>query len=230
MNLYRRGLRNGVLVNLKLSILEKVNTVKLSQTWSNVFKKTCIFWYGSLQPTPLKEKFRPRNSYPCHGKDEDTGSAFGPPAPKSPPRLGGFSKGASLRILSCCEAPSLLYPESALATPHRISPPSAQSLVSPTHVRDLRYTCEAWRCGTHYGLEKAPPTSLIYKLLDLSSQQSQNVQCIEDLASPASQNVPRPSKERASRILDLQPQTQDPFYACPHSSFAYLELLSTWHV
>ena len=156
MNSYRRGLRNGVLVNPKLFILEKVNLglhtncwsnlVKLSQNWSNVLK-TCIIWYGSLQPTPLKENFRPRNSYLCHGRDEGIGSAFGPPAPKSPPRLGGFSKGPSLRILSCCEAPSLLYPESALAAPHRISHPSAQSLVSPTHVRDLRYTYVAWRCG-----------------------------------------------------------------------------------
>ena len=48
MNSYRRGLRNGVLVNPKIFILEKVNfgpyikcwsnLVKLSQTWSNVFK------------------------------------------------------------------------------------------------------------------------------------------------------------------------------------------------
>ena len=152
MNSYRRGLRDGVLVNPKLFILEKVNLgphtncwsnlVKLSQTWSNVLK-TCIIWYESLQPTPLKEKFRPRNSYLCHGRDEGIGSAFGPAALKSPPRLGGFSKGLSLRILSCYEAPSLLYPESALAAPHRISHPSAQSLVSPTHVRDLRYTCVA---------------------------------------------------------------------------------------
>ena len=117
----------------------------VGQTWSNVLK-TCIIWYGLLQPTLLKEKFRPRNSYLCHGRDEGTGSEFGPPAPKSPPRLGGFSIGPSLRILSCCEAPSLLYPESTLAAPHRISHPSAQSLVSPTQVRNLRYTCVAWRC------------------------------------------------------------------------------------
>ena len=48
MNSYRRGLGNGVLVNPKLFIIEKVNfgphikcwsnLVKLSQTWSNVFK------------------------------------------------------------------------------------------------------------------------------------------------------------------------------------------------
>ena len=48
MNSYRRGLRNGVLVNSKLFIFEKFNfgqhikcwsnLVKLSQTWSNVFK------------------------------------------------------------------------------------------------------------------------------------------------------------------------------------------------
>ena len=48
MNSYRRGLRNGVLVNPKIFILEKFNfgphikcwsnLVKLSQTWSNVFK------------------------------------------------------------------------------------------------------------------------------------------------------------------------------------------------
>ena len=123
-----------------------------------------------------------------------------------------------------------LYPESALAAPHRITHPSAQSLVSPTHVRDLEYTCVAWRCGTHYRVKRAPPVSLIYKPLDLPSQQSPKVQCSEDLASLASQNVPRPSKERASRILDLQPQTQNPFFACLHSSFAYPELLSTWHV
>ena len=48
MNSYRRDLRNAVLANPKLSILEKVNSVKLSQTWSNVLKKTCIIWYGSL--------------------------------------------------------------------------------------------------------------------------------------------------------------------------------------
>ena len=130
MNSYRRSLRNGPLVNPKLLILEKVNLgshttcwsnlVKLGQTWSNVLK-TRIIWYGSLQPTPLKEKFRPRNSYLCHGRDEGTGSAFGPPAPKSPLRLGGFSIGPSLRILVCCKAPSLRYPESALAAPHRIS-------------------------------------------------------------------------------------------------------------
>ena len=43
MNSYRRGLRNGVLANLKLSILEKVNSVKLSQTWSNVLKKNLYY-------------------------------------------------------------------------------------------------------------------------------------------------------------------------------------------
>ena len=48
MSSYRRGLRNGVLVNPKLSILEKFNLVKLSQTWSNVLK-TCIIWYELLQ-------------------------------------------------------------------------------------------------------------------------------------------------------------------------------------
>ena len=241
MNSCRRGLRNGVLVNPKLFILEKVNfgqltecwsnlvkLVKLNQTWSNALQ-LCIIWYGSLQSTPLKENFRPRNSYMYPGRYEGTGFAFGPPAPKSPLRLGGSSKGLSLRIWSCCEAPSLPYPKSALAVLHRISRPSAQSLVSPVHVRDLEYTCVAWRCGTHYGLEKAPSVSLIYKPLDLPSQQSQKVECSEDLASLAFQNVPRPSKERSSRILDLQPQIQDPFFACPHSSFAYPELLSTWH-
>ena len=127
--------------------------VKLSQTWSNVLQ-TCIIWCGSLQSTPLKEKFCPRNLYLCHGRDEDIGSAFGLPAPKLPLRLGGFSKGLSLRIWSCCEAPSLLYPESTLAVLHRISRPSAQSLVPTVHVRGLRYTCVVWRCGKHYGLEK----------------------------------------------------------------------------
>ena len=57
MNSCRRGLRNGVLVNPKLFILEKVNfgqptkcwsnLVKLNQTWSNALQ-TCIIWYGSL--------------------------------------------------------------------------------------------------------------------------------------------------------------------------------------
>ena len=161
MNSYRQGLRNGVLVNPKYFILEKVNLGPHTNCWSNMvklgqtFKKTCIIWYGSLQPTPLKEKFDPRNWYLHHGRDEGIGSAFGPPVPKSPPRLDGFSKGPSLRILSCCESPSLLYPESALAAPHRINHISAQSLVSPTRVRDLRYTCVAWRCGTHYGLERS---------------------------------------------------------------------------
>ena len=83
----------------------------------------------------ITEKFRPRNSYLCYGRDEDTGSAFGLPAPKSLPRLGGFSKGLSLRIWSCYEAPSLPYLESALVVLHRISRPSAQSLVPPVHVR-----------------------------------------------------------------------------------------------
>ena len=130
MNSYRRGLRNGVLVNPKLFILEKVNFGPHTKCWSNLFKsgqtwsnvlQTCIIWCGSLQSTPLKENFRPRNSYLCHGRDEGTGSAFDPPAPKSPLRLGGFSKGLSLRILFCCKAPSLRYPESALTAPHRIS-------------------------------------------------------------------------------------------------------------
>ena len=128
MNSYRRGLRNGVLVNPKLFVLEKFNlappTVGWS-TWSNLLK-TCIIWCGSLQSTPLKEKFRPRNSYLCYGRDEDTDSVFGLPVSKSLPRLGGSYKGPSLRIFSCCEAPSLLYPESALAAPHRISHPLAQ--------------------------------------------------------------------------------------------------------
>ena len=226
MNSYRRGLRDGALVTLKLFLLEKVKLGQLGQTWS----KLVFSWYGSLQPTPLKEKFHPRNSHLCHGKDEGTGPAFGPPVPKSPLRLGGFSTGLSLRILSCCEAPSLPYPESALAVSHRISHPAAQSLVPPAHVRGLRYTRVASRCGKHYGLEQAPPESLIYRPLDLSYQQSKKVRCNKDLASLASQNVSRPSKERALRILDLQPQTQGPFYACLHSSFAYSEMLSTWHV
>ena len=229
MNLYRRGLRNGALVNPKLFILEKVNfgqhtkcwsnlvnLVKLNQTWSNTFQ-TCIIWYGSLQSTPLKKKFRPRNSYLDPGRDEGIGSAFGPPAPKSPLRLGGSSKGPSLRILSCCKSPSLLYPESALAAPHMISHPSAQSLVFPTHVRNLEYICVAWRCGTHYGLEKTPPANLIYRPLDLSHQQSQKVRCSEDLASLTSQSAPPPSEERVLRILYPRPQTQDPL-VYPHNT------------
>ena len=61
MNSYRRGLRNGVLVNPKIFILEKVNfdphikcwsnLVNSCQTWSNVLQ-TCIIWCGSLQPDP----------------------------------------------------------------------------------------------------------------------------------------------------------------------------------
>ena len=57
MNSYRRGLRNGVLVNPKIFILEKVNfgphikcwsnLVNFGQTWSNVLQ-TCIIWCGSL--------------------------------------------------------------------------------------------------------------------------------------------------------------------------------------
>ena len=43
MNSYRRGLRNGVLANPKLSIFERVNSVKLSQTWSNVLKKNLYY-------------------------------------------------------------------------------------------------------------------------------------------------------------------------------------------
>ena len=128
MNSYRRGLRNGVLVNPKLFVLEKVNLAPPTigwSTWSNLLK-TCIIWCGSLQSTPLKEKFRPRNSYLCYGRDEDIDSAFGFLASKSRPQLGGSSKGPSLRIFSCCKAPSVLYPESAPATPHRISHPSAQ--------------------------------------------------------------------------------------------------------
>ena len=65
MNSYRRDLRNGVLVNPKLFILEKVNLdphikcwsnlVKLSQTWSNVFK-LILFGTGhySLILTPIR--------------------------------------------------------------------------------------------------------------------------------------------------------------------------------
>ena len=50
MNSYRRGLRNGVLVNPKLFILEKFNLAPPTigwSTWSNLLK-TCIIWYGSL--------------------------------------------------------------------------------------------------------------------------------------------------------------------------------------
>ena len=170
MNSYRRGLQDGALVTLKL-FLEKVKLGQLGQLGQN-WSKLIFFWYGLLQPSPLKEKFLPRNSHLCHGKDEGTGPEFGPPVPKSPLRLGGFSEGLSLRILSCCEAPSIPYPESALAVSHRRSHPSAQSLVPPAHVRGLRYTRVAWRCGKHYGLEQAPSASLIYRPLNLSSQQS----------------------------------------------------------
>ena len=50
MNSYRRGLRNGVLVNLKLFILEKFNLVhilRVGQTWSNLVKlgQTCLNLY-----------------------------------------------------------------------------------------------------------------------------------------------------------------------------------------
>ena len=79
VNLYRRGLRNDVLVNPKLFIIEKVNLAPHTNGWSNLVKrvkKNCIILYGSLQPTPLTEKFRPRNSYLCHGRDEGTAFTF----------------------------------------------------------------------------------------------------------------------------------------------------------
>ena len=43
MNSYRRGLRNGVLVNQKLFILEKVNFGQPPKCWSNLVKfgQTC---------------------------------------------------------------------------------------------------------------------------------------------------------------------------------------------
>ena len=43
MNSYRQGLRNGVLVNLKLFILEKVNFGPHAKCWSNLVKlgQTC---------------------------------------------------------------------------------------------------------------------------------------------------------------------------------------------
>ena len=78
--------------------------VKPSKLWLNLVKlgQTCyklvLFGAGHYNLPPIKEKFRPRNSYLCYGRDEDTGSAFGLPAPKSLPQLGGFSKGLSLRI------------------------------------------------------------------------------------------------------------------------------------
>ena len=54
MNLYRRGLQNGVLVNPKLFILEKVNFGPHIKCWSNMVKLgqrvlTRIIWCGSLQ-------------------------------------------------------------------------------------------------------------------------------------------------------------------------------------
>ena len=55
VNSYRRGLRNDVLVNPKLFILEKVNLaphtkgwsnlVKLDQTWSNLVKRVKNLYY-----------------------------------------------------------------------------------------------------------------------------------------------------------------------------------------
>ena len=52
MNSYRQGLRNGVLFNPKLFILEKVG--QLGQPWSNLLK-SCIIWYGSLHVDVVKE-------------------------------------------------------------------------------------------------------------------------------------------------------------------------------
>ena len=68
MNSYRRGLPNGVLVNPKLFILEKVNfgpyikcwsnLVKLSQTWSNVFKLV-LFGAGHYStPLPFPQELK----------------------------------------------------------------------------------------------------------------------------------------------------------------------------
>ena len=45
MNSYRRGLRDGALVTLKLFLLEKFKLGQLGQTWS---KLVFFFWYGSL--------------------------------------------------------------------------------------------------------------------------------------------------------------------------------------
>ena len=48
MNSYRRGLRNGVLVNPKLFILEKVNFGPHAKCWSNLVK------YGQTQSNLVK--------------------------------------------------------------------------------------------------------------------------------------------------------------------------------
>ena len=45
MNSYRRGLRNGVLLNPKLFILEKVNLVPHTNGWSNLVKRVKNLYY-----------------------------------------------------------------------------------------------------------------------------------------------------------------------------------------
>ena len=45
MNLYRRGLRNGVLVNPKLFILEKLNLAPHTNAWSNLVKRVKNLYY-----------------------------------------------------------------------------------------------------------------------------------------------------------------------------------------
>ena len=45
MNSYRRGLRNGVLVNPKLFILEKVNLAPPTIGWSNLVKLVTNLYY-----------------------------------------------------------------------------------------------------------------------------------------------------------------------------------------
>ena len=61
MNSYRRGLRNGALVNPKLFILEKVNLGPHTKCWSNLVKrvKTRVIWYGSLHARQAHTRARP---------------------------------------------------------------------------------------------------------------------------------------------------------------------------
>ena len=72
MNSYRRGLRNGVLVDLKILILKKVNLVHISsvgQTWSNLVKlgQTCLNLYYLVRVITSPLGIRARIGMICRG-------------------------------------------------------------------------------------------------------------------------------------------------------------------
>ena len=52
MNSYRRGLRNGVIVNQKLFILEKFNLAPHTNGWSNLVKRVKNLYYLVWVITP----------------------------------------------------------------------------------------------------------------------------------------------------------------------------------